>query len=99
MIDNHDVGRSDLQEEEIESRYAAAPAVVLVIGLQVTLALVSVEGGRKLIGLPGWVWLIAVAPEAALLLTLTWSAPRQRLQQRGAAPHRRANARRRDHRS
>jgi Protein of unknown function (DUF1345) len=83
MIDNHDVGRSDLHEEEIESRYEAAPAVVVVIGLHVTLALVSVEGGRKLIGLPGWVWLIAVAPEAALLLTLTWSAPRHRLEQRG----------------
>jgi uncharacterized membrane protein len=77
------VRTSDLHEEEIESRYEAAPAVLLVIALQVVLALVSLEGGRRLIGLPGWVWLLPIAPEAALLLTLTWSAPRHRLEQRG----------------
>jgi hypothetical protein len=53
MIDNHHVGRSDLHEEEIESRYEAVPAVVLVIGLQVTLALVTTEGGRKVDRAPG----------------------------------------------
>jgi uncharacterized membrane protein len=83
MIDNRDVGTSDLHEEERESRYEAAPAVVLVIALQVVLALVSIKGDRRLIGLPGWVWLIPTAPEAGLLLTLTWSAPRHRLEQRG----------------
>ena len=54
-----------------------------MIGLQVTLALVSLEGGWKLIGLPGWVWLIPVVPEAALLLALAWSVPRHRLEQMG----------------
>src|SRR3954467_11771169 len=51
MIDNRDVGTSDLHEEERESRYEAAPAVVVVIALQVVLALVSIKGDRRLIGL------------------------------------------------
>jgi hypothetical protein len=53
------------------------------MALQITLALVSLEGGWKLVGLPGWVWLIPTAPEAALLLPLAWSAPRHRLEQMG----------------
>ena len=77
------------REEEVESRYEATFAVGLVIVLQVTLALVSLAGGWKLIGLPGWVWLIPVVPEAALLLALAWSAPRHRLEQLG---HRRTVA-------
>jgi uncharacterized membrane protein len=74
---------ADLHEEEIESRFEATLAVGLVIGLQVTLALVSLGGGWKLIGLPGWVWLIPAVPEAALLLPLAWSVPRHRLEQMG----------------
>jgi hypothetical protein len=77
------VSTADLHEEEIESRFEATFAVGLVIGLQVTLALVSLGGGWKLIGLPGWVWLIPTVPEAALLLPLAWSVPRHRLEQLG----------------
>lgn len=80
---------SSPREEEIESRLEATFAVGLVIGLQVTLALVSVAGGWKLIGLPGWVWLIPAVPEAALLVPLAWSVPRHRLEQAG---HRRTVA-------
>jgi uncharacterized membrane protein len=83
IVDNGAVGAVDLHEEEIESRFEATLAVGLVIGLQLTLALVSLGGGWKLIGLPGWIWLIAAAPEAALLVALSWSAPRQRLEQMG----------------
>jgi uncharacterized membrane protein len=77
------VGTADVHEEEIESRFEATFGVALVMALQVTLALVSLEGGWKLIGLPGWVWLIPTVPEAALLLPLAWSAPRHRLEQMG----------------
>jgi len=70
-------------EEEIESRFEATFGVALVMALQVTLALVSLAGGWKLIGLPGWVWLIPTGPEAALLVPLAWSLPRQRLEQLG----------------
>jgi uncharacterized membrane protein len=79
----------DMREEELESRYEATFAVVLVIALQVTLALVSLGAGWKLIGLPGWVWLIPVVPEATLFLALAWSAPRHQLEQMG---HRRTVA-------
>lgn len=77
------------REEEVESRYEATIGVGLVIGLQVMLALVSLGAGWKLIGLPGWVWLIPVIPEFALLLALAWSPPRHRLEQMG---HRRTVA-------
>ena len=73
----------DVHEEEVESRYEATFGVLLVIGLQATLAGVSLGNGWTLIGLPGWVWLIAVVPEAALLLVLSWSKPRHRLEQMG----------------
>ena len=83
MVDNGEVGTADVHEEEIESRFEATFGVALVMALQTTLALVSLEGGWKLVGLPGWVWLIPTVPEAALLLPLAWSAPRHRLEQMG----------------
>jgi uncharacterized membrane protein len=73
----------DVREEQFESRFEATFAVGAVIGLQVTLALVSLGSGWKLVGLPGWGWLVPVVPEAALLLALAWSAPRKRLEQMG----------------
>jgi ketosteroid isomerase-like protein/uncharacterized membrane protein len=81
--DQGEVNTADVHEEEVESRFEATFAVGLVIGLQLALALVSVAGGWKLIGLPGWIWLIPAAPEAALLAALSWSPPRQRLEQMG----------------
>jgi uncharacterized membrane protein len=89
MRDNRGVCSVESREAEVESRFEATFAVGLVIGLQSTLALVSLGAGWKLIGLPGWVWLTPVVPEAALLLALAWSAPRHRLEQIG---HRRTAA-------
>jgi len=83
IVDNREVSTADLHEEEIESRYEATFGVLIVIGLQVVLAGVSLGNGWTLIGLPGWVWLIAVVPETALLLALSWSLPRHRLEQLG----------------
>jgi uncharacterized membrane protein len=77
------VSAAGTREEEIQSRYEATSGVALVMALQVTLALVSLGAGWKLIGLPGWVWLIPIAPEAALSASLSWSAPRHRLEQLG----------------
>jgi hypothetical protein len=59
-------------EETIESRWEAAPAVVVVIGLQLALALVSRQRDWKLWGLPWWVWILSVGPEAVLLVALAW---------------------------
>jgi hypothetical protein len=81
--------RSELHEAEVESRWEAAPAIVLVIGLQLLLAIVSKQEGWKLWGLPWWVWLSSAVPELVLLLPLAFSWPRRRLEQLG---HRRTAA-------
>lgn len=71
------------QEEAFESRWEAAPAVILVIALQVMLALVSKEEHWKLAGLSWWVWLVSVGPEVALLLVLGVDRSRRLLEQMG----------------
>jgi len=78
-----------LHEEEVESRWEAAPAVGLVIAFQLLLALVSSTQHWKLWVLPWWVWLIPIGPELALLVPLAWHRPRRRLEQLG---HRRTVA-------
>ena len=75
------VARDSLREEEIESRWEAAPAVGLVIAFQLVLALVSRAQGWKLWALPWWVWLISVGPETALLVPLAWTRSRRQLEQ------------------
>jgi hypothetical protein len=81
--------RDPLREEEVESRWEAAPAVAVVIALQLVLALVSKSQHWKLWILPWWSWLVAVGPETALLLPLAWNRPRHQLEQLG---HRRTVA-------
>jgi hypothetical protein len=78
-----------LREEELESRWEAAPAVALVIAMQLLLALVSRNQHWTLWIFPWWVWLIPVVPELLLLLPLAWQRPRRRLEQLG---HRRTVA-------
>ena len=78
-----------LREEELESRWEAAPAVALVIAMQLLLALVSREQHWTLWIFPWWVWLIPVVPELLLLVPLAWQRPRRRLEQLG---HRRTVA-------
>jgi hypothetical protein len=77
------VGSDGLHEEEIESRWEAAPAIAMVIGFQLFLAIVSQTQDWKLWELPWWVWLIPVALELALLILLSWQRPRRRLEQLG----------------
>ena len=81
--------RDALREEEIESRWEAAPAVALVIAMQLLLAFVSRSQSWTLWVFPWWVWLVPVVPELVLLLPLAWSRSRRRLQQLG---HRRTVA-------
>ena len=78
-----------LREEELESRWEAAPAVALVIAMQLLLALVSRGQHWTLWIFPWWVWLIPVVPELLLLMPLAWQRPRRRLEQLG---HRRTVA-------
>jgi hypothetical protein len=83
------VRRDPLREEELESRWEAAPAVAIVIALQVLLASVSRAEAWRLWDFWWWVWLVPVLPEIALLLPLAWHRPRRRLEQLG---HRRTVA-------
>jgi hypothetical protein len=77
------VGREDLSQEELESRWEAAPAVALVIGIQLVLGFFSRQKGWDLWGLPWWAWLVAVVPETVLLVLLAWSRPRLWLERVG----------------
>jgi hypothetical protein len=72
-----------LREEEIESRWEAAPAIAAVIALQFLLALISRSQDWRLWEFDWWVWLLPIAPEAVLVVLLTWHAPRRRLEQMG----------------
>ncbi len=72
-----------LAEEAAESRWEAAPAVLVVIGLQLALTLVSRQLDWKLWSLPWWVWILAVGPEAVLLVALVWDPVLQALERIG----------------
>jgi hypothetical protein len=78
-----------LREEEFESRWEAAPAVAVAIGMQVLLALVSRNQDWELWIFSWWVWLIPAVPETLLVIPLAWHRPRRRLAQLG---HRRTVA-------
>jgi hypothetical protein len=70
-------------EEAAESRWEAAPAVVVVIGLQLALALVSRQLDWKLWSLPWWVWIMSVGPETVLLAALAWEPALRTLERIG----------------
>jgi hypothetical protein len=70
-------------EEAVESRWEAAPAVVVVIGLQLALAMVSRQLDWKLWGLPWWVWILSVGPEIVLLVALAWEPALRTLERIG----------------
>ena len=75
--------RHALAEEELESRWEAAPAVLVVIVFQLTLAGISWLRDWQLWGLPWWVWTIAVPFEAILLTSLAWDRARRALERIG----------------
>src|ERR1043166_3756483 len=74
---------ADLREEERESRWEASPAVAIVIGIQLLLAIVSLTQDWQTWDFSWWVWLIPVVPETILLVLLSWSRPHQRLRPLG----------------
>lgn len=70
-------------EENVETRWEAAPAVLAAILIQLALAMVSLDRHWKLWKLPWWVWLIAVVPETILLVALAWGSARHALERIG----------------
>ncbi len=77
------MAQDGLHEEEVESRWEAAPAIALVVASQLLLAIVSLMQDWKLWVLPWWVWLIPIGPELVLFALLAWRRPRRRLEQLG----------------
>lgn len=70
-------------EVALESRWEAAPAVGIVIILQVITATLSRIDGWTLAGLGWWVWLVPVVPECALLIPLAASRRKHTVTQDG----------------
>jgi hypothetical protein len=75
--------QTGLARESEQSRWEAAPAVLVVVLLQVVLAAASAKGRWRLWHLPWWAWLILILPEASLLAALAWARPRHQLEQLG----------------
>jgi hypothetical protein len=72
-----------VHDAEVETRWEAAPAVLLIIALQALLAAVSYRQDWHLWNLPWWAWLFVMIPEALLFGALSWSRPRHQLEEIG----------------
>jgi hypothetical protein len=72
-----------VHDAEVESRWEAAPAVLVIIALQCLLAVISYRQGWTLWHLPWWAWFVIVVPEVILLVPLAWSRPRHQLEEIG----------------
>ena len=72
-----------LHEEEVESRFEAAPAVAVPMALQVVLAVVSQREHWTTWDFAWWIWLIPIAPEAGILVVDGLKRPHRALQQLG----------------
>jgi uncharacterized membrane protein len=77
------MARDPSREEAFESRWEAAPAVAVVIALQLLMAFASEKEHWIIWVFPWWVWLIVVAPELVLLIPLGFDRPRHRIEQLG----------------
>jgi len=78
-----DPEQGEFRAAEVESRYEAAPAVVLLVVIHLATAIASRAGGWTLQHLPWWSWLVLAVPEAVLLVALTWSRPSRQLEVMG----------------
>lgn len=77
------MSQNEVREEQVESRWEAAPAVALVIVFQLGLALLSRERGWKLWEFPWWAWLISTVPAIFLLGGLAAGGSRRWLERTG----------------
>jgi hypothetical protein len=77
------VTEGKLHEAEVESRWEAAPAVLVVIVLQVGIAVVSMQQDWTLWRLPWWSWLLLLVPELLLFAALALAWPRRQIDEIG----------------
>jgi hypothetical protein len=75
------------RREAFEARFEAAPAVVVVIALQLAVALVSRAEHWTLWRVPWWGWLVGIVPEAVLLVPLVFDRSRHGLERMGYRAH------------
>jgi len=71
------------REAERETRLEAAPAVAVVIALQVALAVISGMEGWTTWEFGWWMWLVPVAAEGTFFVISTWRRPHQALVELG----------------
>jgi hypothetical protein len=76
-------GSYSAQEEAYESHFEAAPAVVVLMVLQLVFGLVGHSEHWTLWLVPWWTPLIVIVPEAVLLVPLVFDRPRNRLERSG----------------
>ena len=72
-----------LREEEVESRWEAAPAIAVPIALQIALAVTSQQEHWTTWDFAWWMWLVPVGPEAAFFVIDAFEQPHRTLQQFG----------------
>jgi hypothetical protein len=77
------VADNALSEVEFEARWESGPAIAFVMLLQVVVAVTSKVEGWTTWVLGWWMWLVPLVPEAAILVTNTWSRPHHALEERG----------------
>jgi uncharacterized membrane protein len=75
--------RDPAREEAFEARFEAAPAVVVVMALQLAIAMVSRAEDWTLWRVPWWGWLVGIVPEAVLLAPLVFDRSRHSLERMG----------------
>lgn len=67
-------------QARFEQRVEAPLAVLFAVAMQVTLATVSLQRDWMMWGMPGWVWLLSIAPEIGLILALSIPGTRRKLE-------------------
>jgi len=77
------VSDNALREVEVESRFEAGPAIAVVMAVQIGVAVASRMEDWTTWRVGWWLWLLPVVPEAAILVTSTWTRPHRALQELG----------------
>ena len=80
MIADGRTQSTEADQARREQRVEAPLAVLFAVAMQVTLSLVSLQRDWRMWGTPGWVWLVAVAPELCLIFALSVPGTRRKLE-------------------
>lgn len=76
---------SEIREAVREARYEAAPAVALILVVQIGLGIVSDRAGWTLWVFPWWTWIVLTVPVAGLFVLLARTEPTETVRHRRMA--------------